>query len=92
MDHNKDGGYKSRKMVMSYIAMGLMLIAYLITVKWPSLGALYSEFCMAILAASGIYVGGNTAVKWMAAKSQYHAQPAKTDNKKKEKTEEDSEE
>ena len=66
-DH-KDGGFKSRKMVMSYIIIGLIFAGFILTGLKPALAVTFSEYCMALLAAAGIYAGGNTAIKWMSSK------------------------
>ena len=66
-DHS-DGGYRSRKMVMSYVVMGLMTLGFAGTALWPALQAAYAEYCMSLMGASGIYIGGNTFVKWMSAR------------------------
>lgn len=65
----KDNGYKSRKMVMSYVAMALGTLGYLATGIWPGLAVTYAEFCMFLIGATSVYVGGNTAVKWAVARS-----------------------
>ena len=66
---NNDGGYKSRKMVMAYVTMAIMTIVYLLSARYPALNVSFSEFCMAILGAASIYIGGNTAVKWITSKN-----------------------
>jgi hypothetical protein len=75
--HHPDRGYKSRKLHMAYVVMALGTIGFLLTGWWPALGLSYPEYCMFLLGASGIYVGGNAAVKWMGAKQAPSAAPPK---------------
>lgn len=65
----KDGGYKSRKMVMAYVVMGLMTLGWAATVKWTALNVSFGEFCMGLLGAATIYVGSNSISKWVIAKN-----------------------
>jgi hypothetical protein len=65
MDYS-DNGYKSRKMVMSYIVILLISLGFLGTGVWPALAASFGTFIMGILAAASIFTGANTAVQWMA--------------------------
>lgn len=67
-DH-KDGGIRSRKMVMAYVTVLLITGGFLATGVWPALHVAYGEFVMGVLAAASIYAGGNTAVKWMSARA-----------------------
>lgn len=61
-----DRGFKSRKMIMSYITMLMMAIGFAATAKWPALIVVYGEYCMALIGAASIYCGTNTLVKWAA--------------------------
>src|SRR4051812_33853027 len=65
----KDGGYKSRKMWMAYAVMGLVTVGFFATGKWPALGVTFAEYCMAVLGATTIYVGGNSMTKWLTARN-----------------------
>jgi hypothetical protein len=66
--HPADGGYKSRKLTLAYVALVLMTIGFFATARWPSLATTYMEFNMAVLAAASIYTGGNTLTKWINAR------------------------
>ena len=65
---DNDGGYKSRKMVMAYVCLVLMTVAFFATARWPALTASFMEYNMAVLAAASIYTGGNTLTKWIQAR------------------------
>lgn len=69
IDH-KDGGYKSRKMVMAYSVIALIFIGFLLTGYKTGLSTTFSEYCMALLGAAGIYAGSNSAIKWMASRGK----------------------
>lgn len=60
----KDGGYRSRKMVMAYIAMLLICLAFAAVGKWESLRPVYPELIMGILGATTIFTGGNVVTKF----------------------------
>lgn len=64
-----DGGYRSRKMVMAYVCLGLTTVAFFATARWPALIPAYMEYNLAVLAAASIYTGGNTLTKWIQARN-----------------------
>ena len=70
-----DGGYKSRKLTLAYVALVLMTVGFFATARWPSLASTYMEFNMAILAAASIYTGGNTLSKWINARKAATKKP-----------------
>lgn len=59
-----DNGFKSRKMLMAYASMVLMLLGYALTALSPGLSVVYGEYVMGILGAATIYSGSNSFVKW----------------------------
>lgn len=65
MDYT-DNGYKSRKMVMSYIVIVLITLGYIVTGVWPPLAVSFGTFIMGLLGAASIFTGANTAIQWMA--------------------------
>lgn len=71
-----DNGYKSRKMVMSYVVLGLILVGFLVVGQWSALTTIYSEYVMGVLAASSIYAGTNTLTKWVNLKNAPKAKKA----------------
>lgn len=73
MDYS-DNGFKSRKMIMAYISIGLITLGFLAIGKWPALAVAYGEFIMGLLAATTIFTGANTAIKWMAHKAHVNGQ------------------
>jgi hypothetical protein len=77
----KDNGYKSRKLTMSYVVMALGTLGYLAVGKWPALAVAYPEFCVFLIGTSGIYVGGNAAVKWVAARNGSRTTPEESSGK-----------
>lgn len=62
-------GFKSRKLVTTYLVLLLITLGYLAAGIWPSLATLYSTFCMSALGAAGLYHGANGGVKWLTSKS-----------------------
>lgn len=69
LDHIKDGGYKSRKMVMAYVVMLIGSVAWAFTARYPALAASLSELYMFLLGAASLFISGNVAVKWMGSKT-----------------------
>lgn len=65
----KDGGFKSRKMIMTYAVLILGTAGFVCTGIWPALAVTFPEFCAFLIGASGVYVTGNAATKWVAAKA-----------------------
>jgi hypothetical protein len=74
-DH-RDGGYKSRKMVMTYVVMGLGTFGYLVTGHWPALVTVFPEYCAFLIGTSAVFTGANTAIKWMSSKLSPPAEAA----------------
>jgi hypothetical protein len=66
----KDGGFKSRKMIISYVSILMIFLGFVLTAKYQALTVSFGEYCMGILAAASIYAGSNAATKWIFAKSQ----------------------
>lgn len=65
IDRIKDGGFKSRKMLMAYVVMFLGSAAWFATAFWPGLAVNFNQYCMFLLGAAGLFVTGNVAVKWV---------------------------
>lgn len=65
----KDGGYKSRKMVMAYVVMVLMMAGFFSTARWPTLAVAFAELCFGLLGAASIFAGSTTLSKWAAARA-----------------------
>ncbi len=63
-----DGGYSSRKMIMSYAAMGLISGGSLVCAHWPAFGANYPTLVGGILGALTVYCGVNVANSFVASK------------------------
>ena len=61
--------FKSRKLALSCFVMLLGASGFLLVGKFPGLAVVYPEFCMFLLGASTIYVGGNTAAKFVQART-----------------------
>lgn len=76
VDHVKDGGMRSRKMIMAYIVMAAGLGAWVMTAFYPALAVTLAELYMFLLGAAGMFMGANAAVKWMGAKTT--VQPSQT--------------
>jgi len=63
-DFEKDGGAKSRKL---WFSVGTSVIIVLASLVVPH--ALFGEVVAGLISVNGIYVGGNAAAKWIAARS-----------------------
>lgn len=72
-----DGGYKSRKMVMAYVTMLMILIGFGLIAWFPALSVVYAEYCAGIITAASIYAGGNLLVKHLATKAKVDDTPPK---------------
>lgn len=70
-----DGGYKSRKMVLTYITLLLGALGFLATGRWPALATTYPEYCMFLIGAATVYVSGNTFTKWVNAVGNRNSTP-----------------
>lgn len=68
-DHVKDGGYRSRKMVMAYVLMVLGVAAWCATGHWPALAVTLGELYMFLIGAASLFVTGNVVVKAMAGRT-----------------------
>ncbi len=62
---------------MAYVAMSMFFLAFILTAKYPSLQVIFSEYCMAILGATTVYVSGNSIVKFMGKKETDPEEPSK---------------
>ena len=65
MDYHHNGN-ESRKMIMAYVVIVLIAIAFIGTALVPALSAGFSTFIMGLLGAAGIFTGAATGVQWMA--------------------------
>ncbi len=64
----RDGGYASRKLWVTVFSM-VLLSAVCLSAKFiPALDGVYSTLCGAVTALAAIYVGGNTASKFVISK------------------------
>lgn len=72
-----DKGFKSRKMIMAYVAMALITLGFLAIGVWPAMHVAYAEFCIGVLSATTIFTGMDTATKLIGARFSNAAQPAK---------------
>lgn len=55
-------GWRSTKLHLALVSMGLIVVGFMATGAKESL---YGEFCMALIAAAGIYSGASTAEKFV---------------------------
>lgn len=65
----KDGGYKSRKLIICCVAMLLILAGAILAEHSAAIGPIYSIYCSSILTAAALYIGGNSVVKWVLTKN-----------------------
>lgn len=66
-NHN-DRGFRGTKFILAVIAMSLCVITFAATGIWPELGAQYGTLVSAVDAIAALYMGGNAASQWVAAK------------------------
>lgn len=71
----KDGGFKSRKMIMVYVTIVLITAGFLAIGRWNALNVSYSTFCSSLLAAAAVYTVGNGAVKLIGSKAKADPSP-----------------
>lgn len=65
-----DGGYWSRKFTLSVgMAIASIGLAVAATV-WPQFSALFDELTNTLMGILAIYVGGNTATKWVSTRKK----------------------
>lgn len=65
-----DGGFASRKMIMVYVTMALGFVAFLACAWLEALRSVYGDFCMFLLGATSMYVGGNLGKAWILSRSK----------------------
>lgn len=64
----KDGGYKSRKLHLAYVCLGVITLGAAMAARWEAFSALYSTFVGGVIATLSIYSGVNVANKWTNGK------------------------
>lgn len=62
---DRDGGYTSRKLVLTVLTQVLMLGGAIVAGRWSAFGAQYPTLVGGLIAALGAYLGINTASKWV---------------------------
>jgi F0F1-type ATP synthase assembly protein I len=68
-EHIKDGGWKSRKLLLVAYTQLLIVSAAALT-KWiPSISGVYSAMIGGLIGALTLYVGGNVTAKHVLGKS-----------------------
>lgn len=65
----QDGGYASRKLWVTLFSMVLLGLVALSAKFIPALDGVYATFAGSVVALAAIYVGGNTATKYVASKA-----------------------
>lgn len=61
--HSRDGGFKSRKFILTLVSLVLVSLGGLAACKWSVFQPMYSTFVGGILGALGIYFGANVGTK-----------------------------
>lgn len=67
--HYKDGGFMSRKLWTTLFSMILLAAGALLCDKFPGMVSAYPSLCGAVVSLAAIYIGGNTATKWVVGRS-----------------------
>jgi hypothetical protein len=70
-----DNGFKSRKMIMAYVTMGLITLGWLLGGRFPGLQKNFVEFCDALLWTGGMYVGGSSIKQLLVSRLAIKAAP-----------------
>ena len=65
MDPNDRG---VRKFRIALLTMGLVVFGYVLCQPFPRLEPLYSEYCVALIAAAGVFSGSNVLEKYRSAR------------------------
>jgi hypothetical protein len=64
-----DGGFASRKFILTLITQGFMFLGVLIAVRWTGVTAMFETLVGGLTAALAIYLGGNVSAKWAIGKN-----------------------
>lgn len=67
-DWLNDGGFQSRKLWFCVLGLALVLVGALIAAHWPAFGANYETFVGGIVGITSLFLTGNVAARWVAAK------------------------
>lgn len=78
MELKKDGGYKSRKFVITVLAFVFILVGAIIASLWPAFVAQYPTFVGGILGAAAVYLGGNVTNDYLNTKVKATVEVAKS--------------
>lgn len=68
MAHHKDRGVLGTKFIMALIAMGICAVGFVATAPYPVLSGAYPVLVGAINGLAALYMGGNAASQYVAAK------------------------
>ena len=77
LDFLKDGGWLSRKLGVTLFSLSLVTLITLLVGKYQGLVPVYGTFCSTVVGLVSIYIGGNSALKWIYAKNSNKETPPK---------------
>ncbi len=64
--HYRDGGYGSRKLWLTVFAIAVLSGVALSAKFIPGIDSVFPTLCGAVTALAALYIGGNTATKYVA--------------------------
>lgn len=70
-----DGGFLSRKLLLAIFGMSLLTAVAFATCKFSFLSGVYSSLCGAVVSLFALYVGANSAVKYIYSKGSPENKP-----------------
>lgn len=64
-----DNGFKSRKLLIVLFSQILVTAIAFMACKIPELGPIFNTFCGTIVSLAALYIGGNSALKYITGKN-----------------------
>lgn len=58
---HKDGGFLSRKLLITMVGFGIICLTWVATAFWPALDPQYGTLVGGIIGLAGLYMTGNVA-------------------------------
>ena len=66
----KDGGFKSRKLLIVLLGLFLVTTVAILAGKYPGIQVIFPTFCTTVTGLVAIYLGANGALKYVYAKNK----------------------
>lgn len=72
-----DNGFKSRKLLIVLFSQTLVTAVAFMVWKIPELNPIFNTFCGTIVSLAALYIGGNSALKYITGKNLIPETPTK---------------